>query len=178
MPELETKRLILRRWKESDRPVFAEMSADPEAMKYLGGIWDRATSDGFIDRIEKHFDDYGYGMYALEHKQSGELIGFTGLRNVPFEAHFTPAVEIGWRLAPAFWRQGCAFEAATEALRHGFNNLGLREVVSFTSPVNIPSWSLMKKLGMKTDPKDNFRHPRMPVNDVLSEHVLYRLRKE
>lgn len=175
---LETERLILRRWKESDRPVFADMSANPEAMKYLGGVWDRATSDGFIDRIEKHFDAYGYSMYALEHKQSGKLVGFTGLRNVPFEAPFTPAIEIGWRLAPAFWRQGYAFEAATEALRHGFNDLGLAEIVSFTSLVNAPSWSLMEKLGMKTDPKDNFQHPRVPKDDVLSEHVLYRLRKE
>lgn len=178
MSELETERLILRRWKKSDREPFARMSTDPESMKYLGGTWDKTISDGFIDRMEKHFNEHGYGIYALEHKQSRELIGFTGLRNVPFETHFTPAVEIGWRLAPAFWRQGYAFEAATESLRHGFNDLGLKEIVSFTSPVNISSWSLMKKLGMQTDPKDNFRHPKVPAGDVLSEHVLYRLRKE
>ena len=178
LENIETARLLLRRWKERDKEPFAQMSADPEAMKYLGGIWDKATSDNFIDRIEKHFDEFGYGMYALEHKQNKEFIGFTGLRNVPFNAHFTPAIEIGWRLAPKFWRQGYAFEAASDVMQHGFKDLGLTEIVSFTSPVNVPSWGLMEKLGMKTDLKDNFRHPLVPKDDVLSEHVLYRLEKK
>ncbi|HEY8191605.1 MAG TPA: GNAT family N-acetyltransferase [Alphaproteobacteria bacterium] len=178
MPELETERLLLRRWKESDRPAFADMSADPEAMKFLGGVWSRAASDNFIDRAQKHFDDHGYGLYATELKETGTLIGFVGIRNVPFDAHFTPAIEIGWRLGQEFWGQDYATEAASKVLEYGFNHLGLNEIVSFTSPVNVPSWRLMEKLGMISRPEDNFRHPKVPSDDILSEHVLYRLKKE
>jgi RimJ/RimL family protein N-acetyltransferase len=176
MNDLETDRLILRQWKTEDRPSFALMSADPEAMRYLGGIWDRATSDNFIERQIQHFAGHGYGICAIELKESGEFIGFTGIRHVPFEAHFTPAIEIGWRLSSRHWNKGYMTEAAKRVLDYGLNDLKLDEIVSFTSPLNVLSKRVMEKLGMTSDPKDNFRHPSVPADDILSEHVLYRMK--
>lgn len=177
MTELETERLVLRLWKDSDQEPFAIMSADPKDMKMMGGPWPLGASENFINRVNQHFAKHDFGMYAVELKETGKFIGFVGLQHVAFEAHFTPAVEIGWRLGNAYWNNGYATEAARKVLSHGFNVLQMKEIVSFTSPLNVQSVNVMQKLGMKSDPQDNFRNPKVPADDVLSEHVLYRLRK-
>ncbi len=185
MNSLETSRLIIRPWRDDDRPAFALMSADPQSMQYLGGVWDRATSDNFIDRCMMHAADYGYGIWAIVlkdgsekndgEKNDGEFIGFAGLKNVSFTAHFTPAVEIGWRLARPHWHKGYATEAATKILEYGFADLGLTEIISYVTPANKASVRVIEKLGMIKEAK-SFHHPYMQEADPLSEMLLFRLK--
>lgn len=175
--DLETKRLRLRCWQDSDRSAFAEMSSDPDVMKYLGGVWNRETSDTFINHANQHFAQYGYGMCALELKETGRFIGFTGLKNVPFKTHFTPAIEIGWRLSKNYWNNGYATEAAQKILEYAFDSLKLEEIVSYATPANNPSIKVMEKLRMRCNENGQFKHPWMPIEAPFSEMVLYRLKR-
>ena len=176
-PRLSTARLLLRRWADADRGPFAALNADPEVMRYFRGPLDRAASDAFIDRIESSFDELGYGLWAVELRSSGEFIGFTGLARQTFAAHFTPAVEVGWRLARSAWGHGYASEAARRAIANGFDDFGLAEIVSFTYVNNVRSRAVMERIGMTRDPADDFEHPRLPADSRLRPHVLYRLRR-
>lgn len=170
---LETPRLRLRRWKAEDAGPFAALNADPQVMEHFPAPLDRAQSDGLMAAIEAHFKAHGFGEWALELKASGAFIGFTGLARVGFEARFTPAVELAWRLAPAHWGQGYATEAAKAASEAAFGVLGLEELVAFTVPANRRSIGVMERLGMVPD--GVFEHPRLPEGHRLRPHVLYRL---
>jgi ribosomal-protein-alanine N-acetyltransferase len=154
------------------------MNADPQVMEHFPAALTRAESDDFVDRIEAGFADRGFGLWALEVAQPGELagefIGFAGLSVPSFEAHFTPAVEIGWRLARPAWGHGYASEAARRALGVAFDDYGLPEVVSFTSVTNERSQAVMRRIGMTHDPADDFDHPRLPPGHRIRRHVLYR----
>ena len=175
---LETERLILRRWREADREPFAQLNADPVVMEFFPARLSRAESDEGVDRIEKHFRERGFGFFAAELRSEGAFIGFIGL-NVPrFVAHFTPCVEIGWRLAASYWGQGLATEGARAALRYGFDTLGLEEIVAFTIPANLRSRRVMEKLGMTHNSADNFDHPALEPGHPMRRHVLYRLRRD
>jgi 3-dehydroquinate dehydratase/shikimate dehydrogenase len=136
---LETKRLILRPWRETDREPFARLNADPAVMEYFPSCLLRVESDQLADRIEKRLQELGWGLYAAELRRDGNFIGFIGLSVPGFVAHFTPCVEIGWRLATEYWGQGLATEGARVAMRYGFETLALDEIVSFTVPGNLPS---------------------------------------
>lgn len=173
---LETNRLLLRRWKDSDREPFAEMNADPRVMEFFPSCLSRQESDEFIDRIEAHFDEHGYGLFAAELKSEAKFIGFMGLLIATFQAHFTPCVEIGWRIAAPYWNRGLAFEGSREIVRFAFERLRLDRIVSFTVPENVASRRVMEKLGMTSDPADDFDHPRLPEGHRLRRHVLYQLR--
>lgn len=173
-PELHTERLLLRRWTKADREPFAAINADPDVMRCLLGPLSREDSDAMIDRIEGHFDRNGFGFWAVELPSGPGLIGMVGLAVVGFEANFTPAVEIGWRLASDQWGRGYATEAAAVAMRFGFENLGLSEVVAFTLPGNLASRAVMERLGMTHDPADDFEHPKLPQGHPFRRHVLYR----
>jgi RimJ/RimL family protein N-acetyltransferase len=173
---LQTDRLLLRRWNDSDRAPFAEINADPKVMEFLPGCLTREESDQFIDRVEAHFENHGFGLFAVECKADSRLIGFIGLVVATFQAHFTPCVEIGWRIATPYWNQGLATEGSREVIRFGFEWLHLDALVSFTVPQNVASRRLMEKLGMTHDPKDDFDHPRLPEGHRLRRQVLYRLK--
>lgn len=173
--ELRTERLLLRRWRTEDRAPFAELNADPEVAQYLGGPLTAAASDELVDRIERTFAARGFGLWAVEVTATGAFVGFTGLSVPSFEAHFTPAVEVGWRLARSAWGHGYATEAARAALRYGFTAAGLTEIVSFTAAANTRSRAVMERLGMTRDPADDFDHPRLATDHALHRHVLYRL---
>lgn len=175
---LESPRLILRRWIESDRQPFFNMNSDASVMQFLPKLLSREESDAMISRAEAHFDKNGFGWWALELKETGEFIGFTGLTIPSFETRFTPCVEVGWRLAKPFWHKGYATEAARTALEFGFSKLNLQEIVSFTVPANKPSIDVMERIGMKRNPEEDFDHPKLPAGDRLSRHVLYRLKRE
>lgn len=175
---LRTDRLILRRWRDSDRGPFAALNADPEVMEHFPAPLSRAESDAMVDVIEARFDELGYGLWAAELAETGEFIGFTGLSVPRFTAHFTPAVEIGWRLARSAWGYGYASEAATRAIEFGFGDLGLAEIVSFTAVGNVRSRAVMTRIGMTHDPADDFDHPSVPDGSPLKRHVLYRLPRE
>jgi RimJ/RimL family protein N-acetyltransferase len=174
-PVIHTERLILRRWLEGDRTPFAAMNADPEVMVYFPALMSREESHAFVDGIEAAFDEHGFGLWAQEARSSGMFIGFTGLAVPSFEAVFTPAVEVGWRLRRAARGKGYATEAARGAFDVAFDDVGLGEVVSFTSTGNERSRAVMRRLGMTHDPADDFDHPRLPPGSPLRRHVLYRM---
>lgn len=172
--KLETERLILRQWTESDRIAFALLNADTRVMAYLPAVLNRPESDGLADRIEALIARRGWGLWAVELKQNPQFIGFVGLHEPTYDLPFTPCVEIGWRLASAHWGKGYATEAASAALDYAFNILVLNEVYSFTSVVNKKSSAVMQRLNM-LDTQKNFDHPILTDNDLLREHVLYKI---
>ncbi len=169
---LQGPRLRLRPIEPADAAGFAGLNADGLVMRHFPGTLSRAESDAALDRALAHHMEHGFGAQAAE-LHDGTLLGFLGLAQVQFPAHFAPAVEIGWRFLPASWGQGYAEEAARLTLAHGFGPLGLAEIVSFTVPANQPSWRLMQRLGMRAD--GGFDHPRVPEGHKLRPHVLYRL---
>lgn len=172
---IRTERLLLRRFRASDRAAFAQLSADPRVTEYLAGALSREQSDALADRIEAHFDEHGFGLFALEITGVAPFAGYVGLSVPRFEAAFTPCVEIGWRLAAEHWGSGYASEAARAVLAHGFDVVGLDEIVSFTVPANTRSRRVMEKLGMSRRAADDFDHPALPEGHPLRRHVLYRI---
>jgi ribosomal-protein-alanine N-acetyltransferase len=153
------------------------MNADAEVMRHFPKELSFDESEAFRARIARHFEAHGYGFWGVFRRDAPGLVGLVGLLNIPWQARFTPAVEIGWRIAPAHQRRGYAEEAARMALAHGFGALGLTEIVAFTLPTNAPSWRLMEKLGMVRDPDGDFDHPDVPEGHELRRHVLYRLKR-
>ncbi|MDQ5891121.1 MAG: hypothetical protein QG604_995 [Candidatus Dependentiae bacterium] len=177
MKILETERLILRTWEKSDIEPYLAFNNDPKVLELLLGPLTREQVETFFEKSNAGFLKDGYMLFAVEEKTSGELIGYVGLCNVPWDAHFTPAVEIGWRLGSQYWGKGYATDAAREVLRYAFEELQLDEVVSFTSPLNVRSIRVMEKIGLKRDRDGDFLWPRVPADHKLSPCVLYRLKR-
>jgi RimJ/RimL family protein N-acetyltransferase len=175
VPELRTERLLLRGWREADLAHFAALNADPRVMAHFPSTLSRAESDAFVRRIQAHFAEHGFGLWAVEIPGACPFAGFAGLSVASFPAPFTPCVEAGWRLAHHLWRRGYATEAARAALAFGFERAGLDEVVSFTAEGNAASRRVMERLGMRRDPSGDFDHPSVPEGHRLRRHVLYRL---
>ncbi len=174
-PELRTERLLLRAWRPADLAPFAALNADPRVVEYLPAALTPAESDALVDRIEARFAAHGFGLWAVEVRGVADFIGFIGLNVPSFQAHFTPCVEIGWRLAAAYWGCGYATESARAVLEFGFHRVGLEEIVSFTAPANVRSRRVMERLGMRRNAADDFDHPGLPENHPLRRHVLYRM---
>lgn len=170
-----TERLILRRWRQADRQPFARLNADSRVMEFMPRVLAADESDAFIDRIEAHFRQHGFGLCAVELARDHSFIGFIGLAVPRFQAHFTPCVEIGWRLSAECWAQGLATEGAREMVRYASEEIGLEALVSFTVPGNLRSRRVMEKLGMTHNPSDDFDHPVWPEGHPLRKHVLYRI---
>ena len=175
VPELSTARLVLRRWQDSDLEPFAALNADPEVMRHFPAPMSREESDSFAHMVRETIDRQGWGLWAVGVTRGPPYIGFVGLNTARFDAPFTPAVEVGWRLARDHWGHGYATEAARAAVAFGFDELHLEEIVSFTAPANERSRRVMERLGMTHNPLDDFDHPRVP--DRLNPHVLYRLKR-
>lgn len=174
-PELRTNRLVLRRWREADLPFLAAINSDPDVMEHLTGLLTEDETSEFIESLEAHFEEHGFGLWALELTLTKQIIGYAGLSVPTFEAHFTPAVEVGWRLSKDHWGSGYVTEAARSALSFGFETADLEEVVSFAVPANRRSTRVMERLGMTHDPEDDFDHPRLAEDSPLRRHVLYRM---
>lgn len=168
-------RLGFRNWKDSDYEAFANMNQDPEVMRFFPEPLKPEETKGLIDRIQQHFDEYGYTFYAVDHLVDDEFIGFIGMVRATFESHFTPCNEIGWRLRKEYWGTGLATEGAKACLEHGFSTLGFDEIYSFTATTNHPSENVMKKIGMTK--VDEFDHPKLPADSPLLRHVLYKITK-
>ncbi len=151
------------------------MNADLRVMEHFVAPLSRSESDAFVKRIQDHFVEYGFGLWAVEAPDVSEFVGFVGLSVPRFEAHFTPCVEIGWRFAFDYWGRGYATEGAEACLRFAFSEVGSEEVVSFTVPANVRSLRVMEKLGMRRDADGDFDHPGVPAGHPLRQHVLYRL---
>ena len=174
-PTLHTNRLLLRRWQEDDLAPFAALNSDPVAMEHFPGLMTEAQTESMIEGMEAHFEEHGYGLWALELNLTKNFIGFTGLSTPGFEAAFTPAVEVGWRLFPKYWDSGYATEASREAIRFGFEVAGLEQIVSFTVPANRRSCRVMERIGMTHDPEDDFDHPSLENGSPLKRQVLYKM---
>jgi 3-dehydroquinate dehydratase/shikimate dehydrogenase len=174
---IKTERLILRPWEEGDLKPFAELNADPRVREYFPNLLSREESDQSAKRMSDHIEKKGWGFWAASLIETGEFIGFIGLEDVYFKAPFTPAVEIGWRLAFKHWGKGYATEGALAALKYGFETLKLKEIVSFTPVQNKRSRHVMEKIGMTHDPKDDFDHPKLPEDHPLRRHVLYKIKR-
>jgi ribosomal-protein-alanine N-acetyltransferase len=177
-PTLRGSRVRLRPWRldgrHSDLDDFAALNADPRVMEFLPQPLSRDESAAMMGRMQAKLETQGWGHWALD--VGGRCIGFVGLSVPTFESHFTPCVEVGWRLAAHAWGQGYATEGARLALAHGFGTVGLKEIVSFTVPANARSRAVMERLGMTRDPAEDFDHPRL-AGHRLEQHVLYRLHR-
>lgn len=172
----ETLRLGFRKWQPADKKFFAEMNSDKEVMKYFPDVLSRKESDDFLERIEKHFAEKGFGLWAVEIKETREFIGFIGFNTSVIDKEFIIFPEIGWRLHKRYWGQGYATEGARGCLDFGFNKLGFEVIYSLTAIINKPSIKVMKKIGMKLD--RTFNHPVVTKDDPLSLHVLYIITKQ
>lgn len=173
---LETKRLLIRPWRVSDRPAFATINADPDVRRYFyPAILSRTQSDEIVDTCMAHLAGHGFAFLAVERKQDKALVGGAGL-SWTHDVPGGPAVEIGWILGRPFWRQGYAKETGHAWLAHGWS-IGLDEIVGYTSAVNLPSRAQMEALGLTRNPSEDFADPTVPRNDPLSPHVLYRIRR-
>ncbi len=168
-----TGRLVLRAPVDADRDAIAAINADPKVGAWLGGVRDRAESDGFVDRVQAHFARHGFGFYVVERRADRRVIGLTGIWNVPDEvAPLAGQVEIGWRFEPDAWGQGYATEAARAALDYGFD-LSIDEIIAFTARANLASQAVMRRLGMVHDPVRDFEHPALAEDDPLKSHVVF-----
>ncbi|MDE1460964.1 GNAT family N-acetyltransferase [Spartinivicinus poritis] len=174
---LKTERLTLRQWQSEDYKFFAALNADPVVMKYFPSCLSAVQSDAFADKLVSLIAKRGWGLWAVELKDTAQFIGFVGLHQPEAELPFTPCVEIGWRLAKAYWGVGYATEAAQAALQFAFDTLNLNEVVSFTSVTNKQSQAVMQRLGM-VNTRQNFEHPSVSAESPLREHVLYKITKQ
>jgi RimJ/RimL family protein N-acetyltransferase len=192
---IETERLILRTWKEEDAEPYFQINQDPKVIEFLLGPLTMGQVNDFILEMNKQFytarsveavrstvskgcensEQQTYGLWAVELKKTAELIGFIGLNYTDWKTHFTPAVEVGWRLGSQFWGRGYATEGARAALNYGFIKCGLKEIVSFTVPANARSIRVMEKIGLKRDRQGDFNHPKLPLDHPLSQHILYRI---
>ncbi len=173
---LESPRLLLRRWRADDLEPFARMNSDARVMEYFPSALTREESKALMEKIELGFEQHGFGVWACELKDEGCFVGFVGLSVPRFEAPFMPCVEIGWRVAHAYWGMGLATEAARASLDAAFHRLRLPEVVSFTAVQNHRSRRVMEKIGMTHDATEDFEHPSLPPGHALRRHVLYRVR--
>ncbi len=171
----ESERLGFRMWKDSDRKLFARMNKDLEVMEFFPKSLNEEESNAFVDRIQDHMEKDGYGLWAVEIKETGDFIGFIGFAKPSFESFFTPCIEIGWRLDKEFWNRGYGTEGARRCLEYGFDKLGFTEIHSFTSKINVRSWHLMEKIGMVK--LGDFDHPRIEEGNPLKPHVVYLIKK-
>lgn len=174
---LETDRLLLRGWRGGDLEPFAAMNADARVMEFYPATLGREQSDASVKRFQQGLDENGFGLYAAEVKSTRSFIGYVGFAKAEFPAAFTPAVEIGWRLAFDSWGMGYATEAAKACVAHGFSGLGFDELVSFTTKDNRKSIAVMERIGMSRNPDDDFENPDLPAGHPQRPHVLYRIRK-
>jgi RimJ/RimL family protein N-acetyltransferase len=178
MKKIETSRLILRPWSNEDIAPFFSLNRDSKVMEYFPSLWSMEMVVSFIERMNVQLSEKEYTLWAAEEKGTHQFIGFIGLNNPIWQSHFTPCVEIGWRLAFSFWGKGYATEGAKAALDYAFDILNLQEVVAITVPENIRSQRVMEKLGMQRDVSGDFLHPKIDPYHPLAKHFLYRIKNK
>ncbi|MBT5953175.1 GNAT family N-acetyltransferase [bacterium] len=178
MNPIETDRLILREFRKDDISHLVLLNQNEKVMNFFPATLNKNESLTFLLSILTSYQLRNFGLYACICKDTNQFMGFIGLSVPSFSSHFTPCIEIGWRLSPEFWNKGYATEGAKAILNYGFKELHLMEIVSFTSILNKPSIRVMEKIGMTTNKTDNFKHPKVDKKSKLSEHVLYRLSKK
>jgi len=179
MTPIETERLILRNWRDDDRPSMHRLNSDEQVMKYFPTRGNRIESNLLMETIKNRILANGYGWAVVELKTGGNVIGFTGLNNFIVDVPFAPAVEIGWRFLPEYWGNGYATEAAQAWLNFGFSQLNLSKIVSFAVPQNTGSLAVMERLGMRPCPEFDFDHPGVgDAHSHLKRHVFYSISRD
>jgi RimJ/RimL family protein N-acetyltransferase len=173
--QLRTERLLLRPWRAEDREPFAVMNADPAVMEYFPATLSRDKSDALAERIDSDIQRLGYGFWAVEILGEAPFIGFVGIVAANSDMPFSPAIEIGWRLAKEHWGRGFASEGARAAADFGFAELSLEQIVALTAAENVRSRRVMERLGMRRDPAEDFLYPTLAADDPIAPHVLYRV---
>ncbi|HAA16167.1 MAG TPA: GNAT family N-acetyltransferase [Cytophagales bacterium] len=173
---LETERLYLSNWEATDLPEVAAMNLDPEVMRYFPSTFPKDISQAFIANNIQYIQVHHYGWFKATLKATGDFVGFIGIKDVRFQAEFTPAVEIGWRMVTKMWGNGYATEGAKACLRYAFEELGKEEIVSFTAVPNQPSEAVMQRIGMQKT--GEFNHPALEPGHPLERHVLYKITRE
>ena len=173
--EVRTRRTLLRAWKDTDLPPWCAMNADAQVRRHFPSVHIEAEALAEADRIRQAIAQRGWGFWALEIPGAMPFAGTVGLIVPAYEAHFVPAVEIGWRLGRNAWGRGYATEAAAAAAQFAFDVLEQDEIVAITVPGNTPSRQVMERLGMRHDAAGDFDHPRVPAGHPMQRHVLYRL---
>jgi RimJ/RimL family protein N-acetyltransferase len=175
--EFETQRLRLRQWRRADYAPLAELNADPKVMEFFPSTQDRKASEAAAEQMHAEIAERGWGLWAVERRDTSEFIGFVGLHVPTGPLPFLPCVEVGWRLAAAHWGKGFASEAAAAALQVGFERVQIPEIVSFAAVTNRKSRAVMTRIGMR-DTGVTFQHPRVPAKSPLRQHCLYLLNSE
>lgn len=170
---IATDRLVLRPAVDADRDAIAALNAHPRVGAWLGGVRDRAQSDAFVDLVQAHEAEHGFGFWVVERQADRQVVGMTGIWWVPPHMNMPDTVEIGWRFHPDAWGQGYATEAAGAALAHGFETLKLPEIIAFTASTNLASQSVMRRIGMGHDPARDFDHPGLADDHPLRRHVVF-----
>lgn len=170
---LETERLILRNWRPEDLEPFAALNADPEVMRHFPSTQSRTESDALATRYQTHIDQHGFGRWAVERREDGAFLGFSGPMTLSPPNPLAPGAEMGWRLARHFWGRGYATEASRAAIEHSFTRLGLEQIVAFTATTNLPSQAVMGRLGMTRREDLDFDHPMLPVGHILRRHLTW-----
>lgn len=168
---IQTDRLLLRDWLEEDIDGLAKINADEKVMEFFPSVRGLKETKAGVARMSNHFNQHGFGMFAVDRIDTNEFIGYIGIAYVPYETDFTPCVEIGWRLGYNHWGYGFATEGAKACIDFGFNTLGLKEIVSFTAVPNVRSENVMKKIGMQHI--GEFDHPKIDKGHPLERHLLY-----
>ncbi|MBG6249241.1 MULTISPECIES: GNAT family N-acetyltransferase [Symbiopectobacterium] len=173
---IETERLILRQWRDEDYPIYAQLNADPEVMRYFPELMSREESDAQIGRFTKHIANKGWGFWAVELKSSGEFIGFIGLHKQKEESGIphAPLIEAGWRLQARHWGNGYATEGAKRVIRYAFEQLESPEVYAYTPLQHMASQRVMIKAGM-TNTGEDFNYPKIPAGHALGRFCLYKI---
>ncbi|MGI9491655.1 MAG: GNAT family N-acetyltransferase [Geminicoccaceae bacterium] len=176
---LQTERLLLRAWRDEDLEPFTALNCDPQVMRYFPRLLDRAATAKVVKKMQAHHETYSFGYWPIEVPGVAPFIGIVGLMITPFRAHFTPCIEVAWRLARPYWGQGYATEGARASLTFAFKYLPvLEEVVAFAVPDNQRSLGVMERLGMVRRQEDDFDHPALADGHPLRRHCLYRMSRE
>lgn len=173
---IKTHRLGLRNWVETDLKPFSRMCSDKLVMEFFPSTLDKKQTHELIVRMQNHFEHYGYCYFAVDRLDTQEFIGFIGLLNQTYTSHFTPCVDVGWRLSPEAWGNGFATEGAKACLDYAFNTLRLKKVYSVAPKLNKKSQQVMRKIGMHYH--SEFLHPKINKNNPLSKCVVYKTPKE
>lgn len=172
---IETERLILRGWRESDVEPFHAMGNDAAVMEYLGPYLSLADAQGAAERQNDNLAALGYCFWAVERREDGAFMGFCGVKPGPAGTPIEGEIEIGWRLARPYWGQGYAREAAEASLGWVWDNLDVASVSAITVIGNRRSWGLMERLGMARVHGDDFDHPNVPAGNPIRRHITYRI---
>jgi RimJ/RimL family protein N-acetyltransferase len=173
---IETKRLLLRPWRQEDVAEFVRVTNTPVVMEYLGGIQEPESLQAGYLRGRACQEKNGFCFWVVERRSDGALLGFCGLKvgnTLPVEGE----IEIGWRLREDAWGQGYAREAAMATLDWAWRNLSCDRVVAITAAANARSWGLMERLGMRRLRDLDFEHPDVPVGNKAKPHITYAIER-